>query len=261
MKIDGKIQKPISIRLGKYNDIIIEDENRHEQIPLVPGLMLGGEHYGFVLISERNGKQTETVYSTQCRIDAIGMENEALIVFEDGKKLPWRFSKNGKLEHSTLDDFTDEFRSKFDVFTENETMFIGEPTLMNPISIRIEKNPEKSKILKDDIVDKDYPLHPGAVFGDVHYGFILIIDTDHGQKEVVYPTQTKLYAAATEGAFYEDLKIFEDGKYHPWRFDCNGDLKEIASYNPYSRRDQEYVEDHYGLSGAEAEEFFKIQKK
>lgn len=248
MKIDGKIEKPISIRLGKEYTIILEDEDGQEKIPLVPGLMLGGEHYGFVLISEHNGKQTETIYSTQCTIQAVGIKDGILKIFEEGKKLPWSFSKTGKLEHSTFDDFTDEFRSQFDGFTENEEMLPGTPTLKNPISIRIAKNPEESMILKDEIVKKNYSLHPGAVFRDVHYGFILIIDTEHGQKEVVYPTQSRIYAAAAERNPYDDLKILEDGKYHPWLFDCKGKLKQEASYNLYSRRDNEFVVEHYDLN-------------
>lgn len=262
MKIDGKIEKPISIRIGKNYNIIMEDEDSKKEFPLAPGTMIGGEHYGFVLIIDHNGKQREVVYPTQCRIKAIEMRDEVLKILEEGKKLPWGFNKAGKLEHSTVNEFTDEFRSKFDGFTENEEMFKEEPTLLNPIRIKIAKNPQESVILKDETVTEDSPLHPGAVLmGNPHYGFILMIDTDEGPKEVVYPTQNRIYAAGIEGSIYEDLKVFEDGKYHPWLFENNGKLKQKASYNPYSRRDKAFVAGHYGLSETEAEKFLVIQKK
>jgi len=261
MKMSGKIEKPISIRLGKGYNIIMEDEDTKKEIPLVPGAMIGGEHYGFVLIIDHNGNQREVVYSTQCRIELIGMNDGVLKIFEEGKKLPWNFDKNGKLEHSAFNDFTDEFKSEFDGFTENEKAIPGEPTLLNPIRIKIAKNPQESAILKDEIITKDYPLHPGAKLGDVHYGFILMIDTDQGSKEVIYPTQNKLCAVAIEGSIWDDLKVFEDGKYHPWLFGRGGEFKQEASYNPYSRCDLAFVQEHFGLSKTEAEEFVVMQKK
>ena len=262
MKIGGKIEKPISIRLGANHNIIMKDEDSKKEIPLTPGAIISGEHYGFILIVDHNGKQREVVYSTQCRIEAIEMRDGVLRIFEEGKKLPWNFTKHGKLEHSIFNEFTDEFKSKFDGFIENEEPFTGEPTLLNPIHIKIAKTPQESVILKDEIVKEDYPLHPGAVLiGNPHYGFILTIDNGQEQKEVVYPTQNRIYAAGVEGSIYEDLKVFEDGKYHPCLFENNGKLKKEASYNQYSRRDKAFVAEHYGLSEKEAEKFLVMQKK
>lgn len=261
MSLEAKILDPVCIRLGKNSNIIMAGENNKEEHPLVPGVMFGGEHYGFVLITDHNGKQREIVYSTQCKIQAIGIEGGILKVFEEGKKFSWRFDKSGKLEHSTFDEFTDEFKSKFDIVVENYDMFMGEPTLMNPVSIKISRNPEESVILKDENINQDYPLYPGAMLGTVHYGFILIIDTAKGQKEVVYPTQNRIDAVGIEGNVVGDLKVFENGKYHPWLFSYDGKFKKEASYNPYSRRDKEFVEDCYGLNETTSEYCFTLQKK
>lgn len=261
MKIDAKILNPVSIRLGKNYNIILEDEKTSEEYPLIPGVVFGGEHYGFVLITEHNGKQRETVYPTQCKIQAIGLEEDVLKVFEEGKKLSWRFDKTGNLEHSTFDDFTDEFRSNFASSVENYNMVKEEPTLMNPLNIKISKNPEKSVILKDGDIKKDYSLYPGAILGNVHYGFILTIDTDEGQKEVAYPTQNRIDAVGIEGDICGDLKIFEKGKYHPWIFGYDGEFKSESSYNPYSRRDKAFIEDVYGLDMEDAVESFKLKTK
>ncbi len=255
MKIEGKRKNPINIRLGKNNNnIIIEDESKYEEIPLIPGAMINGEHYGFILITEHNGKQKETNYLTQCKIQAIGMENGILNIFEEGKRLPWSFDKNGNLKYSIVDDFTDDFKHKM-----NEEIEIAvtseEPKLIQPISIRIASNPEESAILPDDVIKEEYPLHPGAVFGDVHFGFILITEHNGVQKEMAYPTQNSIYAAAIEGSPDNDLKIYENGKYHPWVFKNNGELKEESSYNPYSRNDQQFIREHYGLNESDSLDF------
>ena len=36
-----------------------------------------------------------------------------------------------------------------------------------------------------------------------------------------------------------------DGKFHPWKFSGKGELLQEASYNPYSRKDQEYYYKKY----------------
>lgn len=258
MNIEPKILNPICIRLDKKSRALITDEKNYE---LGTGVMFSSEHYGLNLIINHNGIQREIVYPTQNRIVAVGVENNVLRIFEYGKKFPWCFDKVGKLEHSTFDDFTDEFRSNFDIIVENYDMFMGKPTLMNPLNIKISRNPEESVILKDENIKEDYPLYPGAMLGTVHYGFILIIDTDKGQKEVVYPTQNGIDAVGIEGDIYGDLKVFENGKYHPWIFGYDGKFKKEASYNQYSTRDKAFVEDCYGLNETNSEYCFALQKK
>ena len=232
MDIEAKIENPVCIRLGDTENVILADEVNKQNNPLVPGVMFGGTHYGFVLITDINGKQKEMVYPTQCRIDAVSIEGGVLKVFEEGKKTSWRFSKSGKLEHSIFGEFTDEYRSKFNTIVEHYDMFMGEPVLKNPLCVKIARNPEESVILKDELVQQDYPLYPGVMLGDEHYGFVLIIDTDKGQKEVYYPTQNRIDAIGIEGNEFGDLKVFENGKYHSWLFTYNGKFKEEASYNP-----------------------------
>lgn len=259
MNLEAKVLNPIIIRLGKNSNTVIFKNG--ETLPLVPGVMFKDEHYGFVLITDCNGKQRENMYPTQCKIHAVGMENQSLKIFEDGKKFPWIFGQSGNLEHSTFNEFTDELKEKYAIIVENYNMFMNEPTLINPIHIKIAKNPEESVILKDEVVQENYPLHPGAVFGGIHYGFVLLIDTDEGPKEIVYPTQNRLYAAGIEKDAFNDLKIFENGKYHPWVFSPDGELKKSSSYNELSKADKEYVQECYDLNQNSADPFFTIQRK
>lgn len=276
MNIEARIIDPICIRLGKDTNFIMADEKNEKNHPLEPGVVCSGENYGFVLITDHNGVQKETVYATQCRIQGIGIDSSGFLrVFEESKKIPWIFSKDGKLEQSTFDQFTDEFNAA-DFIIQNYDIFVkkpnagnpipdladehnGEPSFINPIKIRITRNPEKSVILKDENIKDDYPLYPGAVIGDIHYGFVLIIDTEKGQKEVTYFTQNRIDAVGIEESICGDLKIYERGKYHPWVFTYDGNFKKEASYNPYSRKDKEFViESLIGENSSET--YFTLQK-
>lgn len=74
MDIELKIKNPVCIIFGDTENVILADEENKQNIPLIPGVMFGGNHYGFVLIININGKQRETIYPTQCKIDAFGIE-------------------------------------------------------------------------------------------------------------------------------------------------------------------------------------------
>lgn len=236
MLLEAKILDPVYIRLGKKTNIAIIGEDG-EKFPLNPGVVLSGNHYGFVIIVDHNGKQKEYVYPTQCNIGGIGFEGKNLKIFEDGKVLPWIFDKLGNLEHSTFNDFSSEFIYEYNII-ETDSSFTGEPILKNPVSIKIAEDPKKSVILRDDNIEEDYPIYPGAVLGSVHYGFILIMDTEKGQREIIYPTQNSIYGVGIEGTPNDDLKIFEKDKYHPWVFSLDGKLVNESSYNPFSLRDK-----------------------
>lgn len=261
MYIESKIENPVCIIFGDTENVILADEENKQNIPLIPGVMFGGNHYGFVLITNINGKQREMIYPTQCKIEAIGIENGTLKVFEEGKKNSWRFNKSGKLEHSIFGEFTDEFRSGFNTILEHYDIFMSEPLLKNPLRVKISRNPQKNVILKDELIKQDLPLYPGTMLGTEHYGFILMIDTDKGQKEVFYPTQNRIDAIGIEKNEFGDLKVFENGKYHPWIFSCNGKFKQEASYNPYSKKDKVFVEDIYGLNMEEIADCFTLKMK
>lgn len=105
MDIEPKIENPVCIRFGDTENVILADEINKQSTPLVPGVMFVGNHYGFVLITDINGKQKEMVYPTQCRIVAVAFEGGTLKIFEEGKKTFWRFSNSGKLEYSVFGEF------------------------------------------------------------------------------------------------------------------------------------------------------------
>lgn len=257
MEIESRIKSPICIRLGKNLNIIIENETGKCEYPLTPGVMFGGEHYGFILISDVNGRQRETIYPTQCSIQAVGMDDNTLSIFEDGKDKSWKFDKNGRLIHSAHGEPIDDALSKADILVRNSDMFTGDPILVNPVRIRIPADPEKSKILGDI----EYPLYPGAMLGSLHYGFIIVTGEEDHIVERAYPTQNRVEALGCEGTCYGDLKVFEEGKYHSWVFDCFGNFKRKSSYNEFSRRDLAYVDEKYGLEDKDKDSFQLKKKK
>lgn len=260
MKIDAIVKSPICIRLGKNLNVIIENASGKTEHPLTPGVMFSGDHYGFILISEFNGRQRETIYPTHRRIEAVGMNDTTLSVFEEGKERAWLFNKTGRIIHSSHDDPLVDGVSKGDIVVRNPELFTGNPILLNPVRVRISSSPEKSKILGDTPDDIEYPLYPGAMLGGIHYGFVIIKGEEGSEVEFAYPTQNNIDALGIEGNFYSDLKIFEHGKYHPWVFSFDGKLKSESSYNQYSRRDVAFVEEEYGLNDS-SKDSFQLEKK
>ena len=102
---NSKILNPICIRLDNYFDILLKNIEGYSSCSLMPGIMVGGEHYGFVVISSKDGKQKERVYSTSNKISSIVVENNKLQIFEDKKKVSWLFDLNGKLIRKAESNF------------------------------------------------------------------------------------------------------------------------------------------------------------
>lgn len=246
MSVEAKIENPIKIKFGENENIIMADDFYPENSPLVPGARIGGNHYGFVLITDYNGVQKEELYPTQCKIGAVCQSGADLNVFERGKKKPWIFKKSGKLVQSIFDDnFKPEEVCEADTIVANANVLMRAPQLIHPVHIKLSKIPEKSVILRDERIHRDYPLSPGLILGEEIYGFILVIENEDGkiEKEIEYPTQNIIHGISCDSKYgnFNDLKIFEEGKYHPWVFTPTGEFKEAASYNEFSRRDLEYI--------------------
>lgn len=234
MVVQERFDNPLCIRIGYCENVVLSDT---ENIPLSPGILYDSKHYGFVLIIDFNGKQKELVFPTQCSVNAVGYKDSLLKLFENGKKNPWVFDKYGKLLQSNLNDFTNEFIDNYKIELKNRDTFVEDSIILDPICLKISRNPKESVILGNDSIKKEYPLNPGAIIGDIHYGFVLIIDTLNGQKEVVYPTHNIIDAVGVENGEFGDIKIYEKGKYQPWIFTYDGKLKKEASLEFSSNND------------------------
>lgn len=95
MKIEPKVENNLSIMISNQGGEILADETIDQNYPLTPGAIIGGEHFGFKLIIDLNGQPTETMYPTQFRIDAVGIEENELRIYEEHKYMPWKFKTDG----------------------------------------------------------------------------------------------------------------------------------------------------------------------
>ena len=262
--IPKQIIDPISIRMGDKENMFLADEINPDS-PLSKGAMIGGEHYGFILIIDENGNQKEKVYQTQLRIEAAELNGDKLIIYEQDKKEPWVFSITGQLLNSADDKFTEEFVCSFIAQQRRPDLKVSEePIFLNPLLINVALDPKQSKIVfpKDD-GDDTYPVNPGLILSGTHFGFTLRIASDKDKKNIVYKTQNSISSVgvADPNDKYSDICIYEEGKFHPWRFSYDGILQQKAMYEEASRRDHQFIQSSYGVTMQEAETQYSIDVK
>ena len=243
MKIKPKIENPITLKIKKNKSVVLADGTSPKEYSLIPGVMFKEGHYGIVMIIDHNNNQEEYVYPTQCDIEMLGIEGNKLKIYEKYKKKPWIFNKStGVLEHDTQDDFTLEGLAELvetSIEEDNET---GEAVIKNPVTIEIsENNPQDSRIIVDNNQDKKYPLYPGVMLGKGRYGFVMRVATAKGIEERTYGTDGSIEAVGKDKEQDPALKIFEAGKYHPWRFDDEGNLVDKACIYKNPRKDKTLV--------------------
>lgn len=121
------------------------------------------------------------------------------------------------------------------------------PKIAKPINLRISK--QCYELMADEEHDETYDLKKGVMLGGEHFGFIIIGDTSAGQKEAIYPTQCRVTAVEVDKE--NVLKIYEEGKYFPWKFGLNGTKIEHATFNELSKRDLQYLADNFDIHSKE----------
>ncbi len=252
MNIEAKVKNPIRIRLKKNKSVILKTANWDTDYPLNPGVVLGGEHYGFIVIIDYNNTQKEIVYKTQCKLQMLGIENGKLKVYEEYKKTPWIIDqKTGTSEKSAYNAFTNEGLDKIITEAEDYDVSYDEPIFKNPIKIEYDyTSKNESRIILDE-TEEAIPIKPGVILKRSHYGFIITIKTTKGKTKISYPTENRIDAVGGEdeeiaGKNYLKIKVYENGKYHPWIINpeslSSEDLiAQESHYNQFSRRDQEFI--------------------
>lgn len=107
INVEPIMSKPISIKLSDKENVILPDDEVKESYPLIPGAVIGGEHYGFWIVTEDKGEECRVLYPTQCRIDGIGIYQDKLKIYEAGKSIPWEFDLDGTLTSwATFSEFS-----------------------------------------------------------------------------------------------------------------------------------------------------------
>lgn len=258
-----KVKDPITIVLGKKDKKLMFGETREEEYPLDPGIILETSHYGFIIITEKGIVQEEILYPTECNINAIGMRDGKIEIYEEGKRKGWLFDSNGVLCRSIIGEEIDgeyfESKTYLDMTNSEMKPINGEPLVKNPVRIEVDPETYHSNVvvydpsleeercpLYQDLKQKEaehrFPVYPGVVLGTEHYGFTLVVKTKEGVREKTYPTQNPINGIAAQGNA-KKIQIFEEGKYHPWTISAAGELEGEAHYEPCSRRDMAYMKE------------------
>lgn len=232
----GKLENPIVIKLSHLGNVILPFNGVDTELPLSPGALFAENtsHYGFMIILDYNNKQAEYTFRTDNEISGISMTKNVVYVFERGVDKHWQFDSNGNIitaNYATID---------FSI-SDKEYNVDGEIRKMSPETIKlvIEEQIEHNHV---EFKDEKYPI--GLVLAGEHYG--LIIKNKQTGEEQQIPTEGTIYGVESDKDSFCGYKVYENGKYHPWKINGNGKIIEEAQFNPYSRRDQEYYYSKYG---------------
>lgn len=117
-----------------------------------------------------------------------------------------------------------------------------EPKIDNPIIISLygQVEPKNKVVIGKERVD----LNQGCLIGGDYYGFSIYNNKTKETRH--YPTQCRVQGAEfdkDEGV----VKVYEEGKFNPWKFDIDGVLLQSATFNYLSRRDNQFVSDNFNL--------------
>lgn len=242
MAYEVKMINPLFIRVGNHENILMKDSNvcGSVDMPLSPGILIGGEHYGFIILSDKNKFHREVAYKTQFRITAVGIEDNVLKIYEDRKLRPWRFSKKGDLIEDQFDPYADDTYSSFDdekIVKEDLELFLDEPTIKDPLMVTLTDDYKWSTL---NLKDESLLLINGVMLGPTHYGFIL----NRNGISTAYKTCLPVDGIAfNEGYKPPVLEVYEYGKHHPWIFTSDGDLIEKPNFEKSSKTYKNLIKD------------------
>lgn len=234
----GKLSRPVVIRLSHLGNVILPMNGIEKEYPLDHGLMLmeDSRHFGFMIVVDHETKQSEDIYRTDHEISGIGLYKNRMQIFERGNNRPWEFDLYGRVlqKNTPTIDFSNQVDE--DTVVEGDKRF-SEKT----ITLVIEKNPKDNHIEFDG---KTYKRANGLVIGDWLYG-IALKNNATGEEIQKIATEETIYGVGPDQNLEDGFEVFENGKYHPWRFDGKGNVISEASFNPNSRKDQAYYSEKY----------------
>jgi hypothetical protein len=126
--LEKRMQDEINLSLSVSENVLISG---NERLSLETGVMFGGEHYGFNILVENNGKSDVISHGTQCRIAGVQIVGDNLTILEDNKYIPWRFDKvTGELKNEAVFSFLKKteqayLRENFGIETEADLVKVN----------------------------------------------------------------------------------------------------------------------------------------
>ena len=126
--LEKRMQDAINLHLTDTEDVFVSGE---ERLPLETGVMFAGEHYGFNILVNKNGKNDVISHGTQCRIAGVQIVGDNVTILEDNKYIPWRFDKvTGELKNEAVFSFLKKteqayLRENFGIETEADLVKVN----------------------------------------------------------------------------------------------------------------------------------------
>lgn len=126
--LEKRMQDAIDIHLTDTENVYVSGS---ERLSLETGVMFGGDHYGFNIFIDKNGKSDVVSHGTQCRIVGVQIVGANITILEDNKYIPWRFDKEtGELKNEAVFSFLKKteqayLRNNFGVESEEDLVRVN----------------------------------------------------------------------------------------------------------------------------------------
>ncbi len=112
----------------------------------------------------------------------------------------------------------------------------------------LKEYPNKMTLVEQN---EEYNLINGVVLSDERYGFTFI---DEQGSEIEYGTQCPIFGIDIDKE-NKQVRVWEEGKSIPWRLAMKtGEVVDFAKFLDISKRDLQYLKDHFGLPKESIEE-------
>lgn len=202
------------------------------KIPSNKGIILGGEHRGFVVYEDDLDDGCIEVYTGP--IIAVAYQDSKVKIFEEGYRFPWVVEHGVIKECSKFDSESLAPVNRNYVVMDNPDLFGPKAKIDGKICVEVQDPQKDDGVIRFTEKGIGYMLHPGFVLLRDCYGFMIENKGRFGKTMRCYRTQYPLESIkGTDDGFV----VFERGKYLPWKFSDQGELVHEAKYMPFSNKD------------------------
>lgn len=275
--IEPKRQNPITIRLDEKYAYVVVDDGTVNPISLEEKTTISSENYGITIYTADGARQ---YYGTQSKIESVEIKDKYLVIYEEGKSIPWKIDKSGiAVNRSRFDENKEEdikfVKEKYgltkgDIPSLNdyeayiEYVMEIEPKIEHPIGIYLNDEKYNHKDSFDENGKFIIPLsslNPTIFVGiespyfSLREGEGVMLDSNCNQygfrvissrKSKSFPTQCRILGAQLTRDNL--ITVYEEGKTIPWKINGDLEVEQYAMFVSISRSDIKYLEENFGLS-------------
>lgn len=263
---EPKYSSPITIRLGANSYILADGLNKEDTSLDSKAAIFMGIHYGMNIINDENKTYN---YGTQRRIEKVKIQDDYLIIYEEGKSIPWKINMKGEIVARAKFDEEKDLRyvtkalnlKKRDISKLNSYEplielkdYLINPQVSNPIIIFLNDDKRVKKafhqvsptiITKDSEEEMDF----FNTRDNSHFGFKVI----GAKKSITYPTQCPVYSVFVEEGKNGRIIIRERGKFHPWQLSKKSDVLHYARFDTWREEDANYLKQNFDIDKKDIE--------